>query len=84
MHVGKQLAAMLAVKRSPGIAPEVNLRECISCMPPPSVNKAVHSGFETQRIHHQKSKTGVSVALQKRTYVFQKLKKPHKGLRWFK
>ena len=30
---------------------------------PPSMNKAAHSGFETQRIHHQ-SKTGVSVALK--------------------
>ena len=31
----------------------------------PSVNKAAHSGFEIQRRHHQKSKTGVSVAPQK-------------------
>ena len=29
-------------------------------MPPPSANKAAHSGFETQRRHHQKFKTGVS------------------------
>ena len=29
-----------------------------------SLNKAVHSGFETQRRCHQKSKTGVSVAPQ--------------------
>ena len=34
-------------------------------MPLPSVNKAAHSGFETQRRHHRKSKTGVSVAPQK-------------------
>ena len=27
-----------------------------------SANKAVHSGFETQRRHHQKSKTGVLAA----------------------
>ena len=33
---------------------------------PPSTNKAVHSVFETHRLHHQKSKTGVSVAPQKR------------------
>ena len=33
--------------------------------PPPSTNKAAHSGFETHRSHHQKSKTGVSVAPQK-------------------
>ena len=56
---------MLAAKRSVGVAPEVNLRECISCMPLPSVNKAAHSGFETQRRCHQKSKTRVSVAPQK-------------------
>ena len=37
----------------------------ISCMPPPSVDKAAHSGgFEIQRRHHQKSKTEVSVAPQ--------------------
>ena len=54
MHVGKQSAAMLAAKRSAGVAPEVNLREHISHTPPPSVNKAAHSGFETQRRQHQK------------------------------
>ena len=27
----------------------------------PSANKVAHSGFETQRTRHQKSKTGVSV-----------------------
>ena len=30
--------------------------------PPPSSNKAAHSGFETQRRRHHKSETGVSVA----------------------
>ena len=38
----------------------------------PSVNKAAHSGFETKRRRHQKSKAGVSVAPQKRTCVLQK------------
>ena len=52
-------------KRSAGVAPEVSLKECVTCMPPPSANKATHSGFETQRRRHQKSKTGVSVAPQK-------------------
>ena len=47
------LAAMLAAKRSAGVTPEVNLREPISCMPQPRVNKAAHSGFETQRRCHQ-------------------------------
>ena len=57
-------AAMLTIKRLAGVAIEVNLREHPSCMFLPSANKAAHSGFETQRCH-QKSKTGVSVALQK-------------------
>ena len=34
-------------------------------MPLPGANQAAHSGFKTQTRHHQKSKTGVSVALQK-------------------
>ena len=51
-----------AGKRSVGVTPEVNLREHTSCRPLPIVNKADHSGFETQRRRHQKSKTGVSVA----------------------
>ena len=58
-------AAMLATKRSAGIAPEGNLREHVTHMSLPSVNKFAHSGFETQRRHHQKSKTGVSVAPEK-------------------
>ena len=59
---GKQPAAMLAIYTGRGVAPEVNLRECISHTPPQSSNKAAHSGFETQRRRHQKSETGVSVA----------------------
>ena len=58
-------AAMLAAKRSAGVTIDVNFRERVTCMPPPSANKAAHSGFETQRRCHQKSKTGVSVATQK-------------------
>ena len=34
-------------------------------MPPPSTNKVAHSGFETQRRRHQKSKTRVSMAPEK-------------------
>ena len=59
------LATMLATKRSVGITQEVNLREHVTYMPPSSVNKAAHSGFETKRRCHQKSKTGVTVAAQK-------------------
>ena len=47
----KGLAVMLACKQSAGDAPEVNLR--------------IHPGFEIQGTHHQKSKTGVSVAPRK-------------------
>ena len=56
---------MLAANRPAGVAPEVNLREHISHMLLPSANKAAHSGFETQRRRHQKTKRGVSVAPQK-------------------
>ena len=55
------LAAMLAAKRSAGVTPEVNLRECVTCMPLPSMNKAAHSGFRTQRRDHLESQAGVSV-----------------------
>ena len=34
-------------------------------MPLPSANKVAHSGFQTQRRLHQKSKTWVSVATEK-------------------
>ena len=56
---------MLATKRLAGDAPEVNLGKCVTRTPRPSMNKAAHSGFETQRRHHQKSKTRVSVSPQK-------------------
>ena len=51
-------AAMLAVKSSAGVAPEVNLRISLHA------GKEV-PGFEIQDIHDQKSKTWVSVAQQK-------------------
>ena len=52
-------------KRSAGVEPEVNLKEHVTCTPPPSANKAAHSGFDTQTRHHQKSETGLSVVPQK-------------------
>ena len=58
--------AMLAGKRLAGAAPEVKLRKAVTSMPLPCKNKVAHSGLETQRRHHQKSKTGVSVVSQKR------------------
>ena len=59
---GKRPAAMLAIYTGRGVAPEVNLKECISRMPPQSSNKAEPSLALKPRRHHQKSKTGVSVA----------------------
>ena len=61
----KGSAAILASKRSAGVIPEVNLSEHVTHAPPPSANNASHSGLETQRRRHQKSKTGVSVTPQK-------------------
>ena len=61
----KRLAAILATKRSAGVAPEVNFRKYVERMPLPSGTRLPHSGFETHRRCHQKSKTGVSVAPQK-------------------
>ena len=50
--------ATKATKRSAGVAPEVNIRECItSLMPLPNANNSPHACFETQRRHHHKSKT---------------------------
>ena len=62
---GNGSAAMLVAKRSAGVTPEVNLKEHKLHLPLPSANKAAHSGSETQRRHHQESKTGVSVTPQK-------------------
>ena len=59
------LAAMLAAKRSAGVALEVNLRECVTCIPPLSTNKAALSGFEIRGRHQQKSKSEVTVAPRK-------------------
>ena len=39
-------AAMLAGKRSIGVAPEVNFRECVTHIPPIGTNKAAHSKAE--------------------------------------
>ena len=59
------LTFLMFMLMSAGVAPIVNLKECRTYMPPPNASKAVQSGFETQRRHHQKSKTGVSVVPQK-------------------
>ena len=46
-------------------------------------SEGIHPGFETQGRCHQKSKTGVSVALQKRTCVLQIFKKKKKDFHHF-
>ena len=55
---------MLNSIQSAGVAPEVNLSNLLH-----AGDKArkggIHPGFETQGRHHQKSKTGVSVAPRK-------------------
>ena len=55
---------MLALYTGKCVAPQVNLRERISRTLLLSTNKTAHSGFETQRRRHWKSKTGVSVTTQ--------------------
>ena len=59
-----RLSEMLAVKRSVGVTPEVNLRNPLHAGEE-TCKRGIHSGFETQGRRHQKSKTGVSVAPQK-------------------
>ena len=65
-------AAMLATKRLAGVAPEVNLRECITCMPLSCANKALKPKGDVTR----SPKQGYQWP-QKRTYVLQILKEIH-------
>ena len=53
-------AAMLATKRLGDVVPETKLRECVTSMPPPSVNKAAYSGFETQKMSPEVQNRGIS------------------------
>ena len=48
---------MLAVRRSAGVAPEVNLRNPL-CAGEEARKWGIHHDFETQGSHHQKSKLG--------------------------
>ena len=59
-----RLAAMLTSIQSVGVTPEVNLRNSWH-IGDKARKQGIHPGFETQGRHHQKSKTGVSVAPQK-------------------
>ena len=55
----KMLCAMLAIKRSTGVAPEVNLRNQLHAGDNTRY-QGLHPGFETQPRCHQKSKTVAS------------------------
>ena len=65
--------AMLAAKRSAGVTRGESQGMCVTHSPLPSANKVAHSDFKPQGRYHQKSKTGVSVAPQKRTGVLRKI-----------
>ena len=66
-------AAMLVIKRSAGVALEVNLRNALHTGKETSKWR-IHPGCETQDRHHQKHLTGVTVIPQKRTDVVQNQK----------
>ena len=57
-------AAMLAAKRSAGIASEVYLRNPLHTGDE-ACKHGIHTGFETEARRHQKFKTGISVVPQK-------------------
>ena len=64
--VSNGLSALLATKRSAGVALEVNLKN--PWHTGIKTHKGgIHPGFETQGRHLPKSKTGISVAPQKKT-----------------
>ena len=62
-YMEESSAAMLSTKSSAGVAPEVNLRECVVCMPLPNVNRAV---YREEIIQNR-----VSFGRNKKTYVLQ-------------
>ena len=64
---------MLATKRLAGDAPEVNLGQCVTRTPRPSMNKAAHSvaGYgNPEETSPEVQNKGISVPT-KRTYVTQ-------------
>ena len=63
------LAAMLATKWSVVVAPEVNLREHVTCTSPPSKDKAAHSGLKPRRDVTSSPKQGYQLP----TYVLQNI-----------
>ena len=62
--IQKDSAAMLAIKRSTGVTPEVTLRKRLHAGEE-ACKQGLHASYETQGRRHQKSKTGVPVARQK-------------------
>ena len=60
----KGLAAMHVIKRSAGVAPEVNLRNLLHTGEE-ALKQRISLGFEIQGNHHQMSKTWVLVVPQK-------------------
>ena len=66
---------MLAAKRSEGVAPEVNLGECITLTPLPSANKAEPTVALKPTRRHQKFKNMGIRGPTKRTCVHPKNKK---------
>ena len=59
----KGFGAMLDIQRSVGVTSEVNMRSPLHAGEQ-VLKSTIHPGFETQGRHHQKSKTGVSLAPQ--------------------
>ena len=68
----KDSAAMLAVKKSVAVAPEMNPRNPLHAGDK-AHKQEIHPESETQGRYYLKSKTGVSVAPAKRTYILQKI-----------
>ena len=60
MWIENSSAAMSTAKRSAGVTPGVDLRNLLYA----GDEACIHSGFVCQGRHHQKSKTGVSLAPQ--------------------
>ena len=63
----KGLAAVLVIKMSAGVTPEVDLRNPMHT-DKEACKQGIHSGFETLNRRHQKSITGVPMAPQKERY----------------
>ena len=65
----KGLTAMLAAKRSAGAAPEVNLREYVTHIPLPSVNRGFHKLSAIQECQYCQLFYAVSLEINKNNEV---------------